>query len=249
MLQVLVVDPDTEVAAVLADELQETFGALVSRAASGEVAAQVLSRLPCDLAVIEAMLPDISGFELAERAANGNVPALMISGHPQGQQACRIHGYPHLDKPFGLRDLVAAAKVSLSHGQQNIGRLHKAYQSLTATIGRTQTVREQGRQIRDEARQIRSKSQQNRLESSRIRAQLSSARDVMRAKNFVSQPDTLTAIEILAALDKIDRLKRLLQQDRTERLGEQIERTVKGMLAEEDAKLAALGQTGRSLSV
>ena len=82
--------------------------------------------------MIEAMLPDMTGFELAEIAADNNVPGLLIAGHPQGQERCRALGYPHLDKPFSLSALQAAATTVLRDARRNVERLHEAYERLTA---------------------------------------------------------------------------------------------------------------------
>jgi CheY-like chemotaxis protein len=35
-----------------------------------------------DLAIIDVNMPEISGYELARRAANRNIPALLSSCHP-----------------------------------------------------------------------------------------------------------------------------------------------------------------------
>lgn len=133
MLRMLLVDPNTSVSEVLGEALTDAFGADVTCAVSGKVARRVLHNRPWDFAVIEAMLPDMTGFELAEVVANYKVPGLLMAGHPQAQDMCRTLGYPHLDKPFSLRALHAAATTALCDAQQNVERLHKAYERLTAS--------------------------------------------------------------------------------------------------------------------
>jgi DNA-binding NtrC family response regulator len=133
MLRMLVVDPDTSVLEVLGEALTDAFGADITCAINGKAARRMLNEMPWDFAVIEARLPDMTGFELAEIIANYNVPGLLIAGHPQAQEICRTLGYPHLDKPFSLRALQAAASTALCDAQQNVEWLHKAYERLTAS--------------------------------------------------------------------------------------------------------------------
>src|SRR5579871_1220852 len=66
MLQILVVDDDEHVAAVLKSGLEEYCGVSVTCADTGATASQLLAAYPPDLAVIDVMLPDMSGLELAE---------------------------------------------------------------------------------------------------------------------------------------------------------------------------------------
>lgn len=245
MLQVLVVDPNTDLSGIVADCLHETFGTFVSRAVSGETATQVLRKLPCDLALIEAMLPDMSGFELAERAASRNVPAVLMSGHPKGLQTAKAHRFPYLEKPFSLRDLSDAAKTALREGQRNIEVVHDSFQSLAATLRQTRELNAQSLKIRDEARLARIESRQIKLESRKSRAERSSAREARQVKVSQYKPGTPASIDVLVALENIDRFRRLLQPGGPTRLDEQTERTVNILLMEEEAKLLALDETAR----
>src|SRR5690242_19501429 len=120
MLRILLVDPDPSVSAVLSEALNQEMGATVTCAASGAVASRALRGMAWDLAVIEAMLPDMTGFKLAEIAAINNVPGLLIAGHPRSQETCCALGYPHLNKPFSLFALHAAATAVLRDGPRNV---------------------------------------------------------------------------------------------------------------------------------
>jgi DNA-binding response OmpR family regulator len=241
VLQFLVAEPDTNVSDVLADGLHATFGAAVTRAVSCEVATQSLHKLSCDLAIIETDLPDMSGFVLAEVAANCNVPALMISAHPQGQQDCHIHGYPHLTKPFTLGALVSAAKIAIRDCQQNIEQLHRAYKSVTATFRRTEIIDQQTRQTMDEARRIISESKRVRLQSSELRIESMSGRQTMRT-NRLGRQSSDPSMEVMVVLDNIARFRSLLQCHGADKLDEETERIVARLLAKEKAKLVALDQ-------
>jgi CheY-like chemotaxis protein len=136
MLQFLVVDDDDEVCDAVATGLEQYCGATVVRASNGATASQILRAHRLDFAVIDVMLPDMSGFELAERAGNYNVPALLISGHPKEQEVCKAHGYPHLDKPFPLRTLADMARHVINAACDHIASMRRSYASLTATLER-----------------------------------------------------------------------------------------------------------------
>ena len=131
MLRILLVDPDPSVSAVLSDALTQELRAEVICADTGASASRALHEASWDLAVIEATLPDMTGFELAELAATNHIPALLISGHPQAQETCRALGYPHLDKPFAFSALQAAAATVLRDTRVTVQRLHEAYHRLT----------------------------------------------------------------------------------------------------------------------
>lgn len=221
MLQFLVVDPDDGVSDVLREELQEAFDAGVMQARTGELATRVLHERPLDLAVIEAMLPDMSGFELAERSAYCNVPALLISGHPVRQEACRAYGYPHLEKPFPLHDLADAARTLVCDGQQAIARLHRSYERLTSTASQSITIDEIVGHTIAEAQQIRNASRR------------------IRENAAVRLPFARTPVECSIVLEKIIGLRALLRQSGTG-LGPGTERMARLLLTEEEAKLVAL---------
>jgi DNA-binding response OmpR family regulator len=73
MLKLLVVEPDADVSAVLKEGVEDSCAAVVTCAASGRVAAEVLCSRDVELALIAAVLPDLSGFDLARAAADCNV--------------------------------------------------------------------------------------------------------------------------------------------------------------------------------
>ena len=163
MEQFLIVDSDRDVSNMLQEALQEAFGAEVTQARKGALAIEALRERKFDLALIETMLPDMSGFELAERAANCQVPALLMTGHPAGQAACKAYGYPHLEKPFSLQELADVAGTLIGNSQRNITRMHWSYGKLIASLNRTEAIALGIRQtIIDEANRVISASRQRR---------------------------------------------------------------------------------------
>ena len=96
MLDFLLVEDDASVAETLKNSIEHVCEARVTSADNGASATDALVTLRFDMAVIDIILPDISGFELAARTAESNTPVLLISGHPEEQELCRLVGYPHL---------------------------------------------------------------------------------------------------------------------------------------------------------
>jgi len=119
--QVLIVDDDRRLAAMLAEYLAgngfrthavETAGAGIAE----------LARLAPDAIILDVMLPDMDGFEALRRIrAGSNVPVLMLTA--KGDETDRIVGLEigaddYLPKPFNPRELLARLKAILrrSHG-------------------------------------------------------------------------------------------------------------------------------------
>ncbi len=148
MLRFLVVDDDHQVSAVLQAGLEEFCGAAVTCANTGSAAVQILRAKRFDLAVIDVLLPDMSGFELAEwSAANCNLPILLISGHLETQASCKLYGYPHLAKPFSLNELAKAAMAAMSNSRENIDRIHRSHAQLMATAQQPERAASESRSL------------------------------------------------------------------------------------------------------
>ena len=80
--KVLVVENDPLVCGLVAELLEFELAADVRKAMTGASAVQAIDGGAFDLAIIDVLMPEISGFILAERAANKNIPSLLYSGHP-----------------------------------------------------------------------------------------------------------------------------------------------------------------------
>ena len=88
----LIVEDNPHVADVLIDECEMALGAEVVAVETGDMALQFLARSPPTLALVELALPDMSGFEVARCAAN-DVPAIVMSGHPEKMLLCEDTGF------------------------------------------------------------------------------------------------------------------------------------------------------------
>ncbi|BCH35453.1 DNA-binding response regulator [Mesorhizobium sp. L-8-10] len=114
--QILIVDDDTRLSAMLADYLSAN-GFTVLTAPNGHQGLAELSRRAPDAVVLDVMLPDIDGFETCRRMrAVSDVPILMLTA--KGDETDRIVGLEigaddYLPKPFNPRELLARLRAIL----------------------------------------------------------------------------------------------------------------------------------------
>jgi two-component system phosphate regulon response regulator OmpR len=114
--QVLVVDDDTRLSAMLADYLGGN-GFAVHTAATATAGLADLARRAPDAVILDVMLPDLDGFEACRRIrAISDVPILMLTA--KGEETDRIVGLElgaddYLPKPFNPRELLARLKAIL----------------------------------------------------------------------------------------------------------------------------------------
>jgi CheY-like chemotaxis protein len=120
MIKVLLVVRDPMLGNALAIGMEYHFGALVTRAMTGTLGAEALEHERLDLAVVDVFLPDISGFELAETAANRNIPVLLATGDAEVEAKLREHGYPYLANSVIFDDLPYQAAVIMTDPAENV---------------------------------------------------------------------------------------------------------------------------------
>ncbi len=114
--EVLIVDDDTRLSAMISDYLSAN-GFMVRTAATGQAGLADLARKPPDAVILDVMLPDLDGFEICRRIrASSDVPVLMLTA--KGEETDRIVGLEigaddYLPKPFNPRELLARLKAIL----------------------------------------------------------------------------------------------------------------------------------------
>ncbi len=114
--QVLIIDDDTRLSAMLSDYLSEN-GFRVRSAATARAGIEEIGRNPPDAVILDVMLPDLDGFETCRRIrAASTVPVLMLTA--KGDETDRIVGLEigaddYLPKPFNPRELLARLKAVL----------------------------------------------------------------------------------------------------------------------------------------
>src|SRR5947209_7393202 len=121
---VLVVEDDANVAEVLARYLRRE-GFEVTCLGDGAVALERALAAPPDLAVLDIMLPGLSGLELCRRLrAEVDVPIIMLTA--LGEEADRVVGLElgaddYVTKPFSPREVTARVKAILRRTRARSG--------------------------------------------------------------------------------------------------------------------------------
>lgn len=114
--QVLIVDDDTRLSAMLADYLTGN-GFEVRAAATATTGLAEIARNEPHAVILDIMLPDLDGFETCRRIrASSDVPVLMLTA--KGEETDRIVGLElgaddYLPKPFSARELLARLRAIL----------------------------------------------------------------------------------------------------------------------------------------
>jgi two-component system phosphate regulon response regulator OmpR len=114
--QVLIVDDDTRLSAMLADYLTGNGFSVHTTATAAAGLADLERRAP-DAVILDVMLPDLDGFETCRRMrAVSDIPILMLTA--KGEETDRIVGLElgaddYLPKPFNPRELLARLKAIL----------------------------------------------------------------------------------------------------------------------------------------
>jgi two-component system, OmpR family, response regulator len=120
--RVLVVDDEPSIADLVATALRFE-GFEVTTASTGNEALEAVEATRPDLVVLDVMLPDVDGFEVARRlAATGkSVPVLFLTARDATDDkvlGLNVGGDDYVTKPFSLAELVARVHAVLrrSHG-------------------------------------------------------------------------------------------------------------------------------------
>ena len=115
--KILLVEPDTDLAEMLADGLRVRFSAQVTCVAGAEHCIQTDLYDPHDMAIAECQLDDGDGLELAEHL---NIlsprPVILLADRPSSDEmigAVRAGVADLFIKPFAVRDLLDAVERTL----------------------------------------------------------------------------------------------------------------------------------------
>src|ERR1700742_3897350 len=131
--RVLVVDDEPNIADVISMALRFQ-GFTVESAGDGKSALEAVSSFKPDLLVLDVMLPDMEGFEIARRlsAERVQVPIIFLTARDSTEDKVRGltgGGDDYMTKPFSLEELVARIRTILRRTGQSAaesGRLRFA---------------------------------------------------------------------------------------------------------------------------
>jgi DNA-binding response OmpR family regulator len=114
MRHILVVDDDPDVRGVLKAALEASRIYRATDASDADEALAVIARDRPDAAIIDAVLPRVSGLQLAVRVLEERVPVLLVSGQPVVEKKLEEQGLRFLPKPFRLAQLLAETRALLA---------------------------------------------------------------------------------------------------------------------------------------
>lgn len=117
----LVVEDDPNICELLATSLGYA-GFTVHRAEGGEEAVRAVARHRPDLVVLDVMLPDFDGFEVARRIRSGSdrTPIVYLTARDALEDKVRgltLGGDDYVTKPFSLEEVVARIRAVLRRTQ------------------------------------------------------------------------------------------------------------------------------------
>jgi DNA-binding response OmpR family regulator len=108
---VFVVDDQADISDLLVNFLEESD----YRATGLDSAAALRLRLvEADLVILDAMLREESGIDLAAEIRAAGIPVIMMTGHFAAMERLRQLSYPTVHKPFRLGDLLALVAKTLA---------------------------------------------------------------------------------------------------------------------------------------
>jgi DNA-binding response OmpR family regulator len=126
--KVLVVDDEPDIRRMIRKILQER-GHEVVEADRGKLALQMVKLEAPDLVILDAMLPEVHGFDIAKRIRGssryGHIPIVMVSAVYRGwriaQDAKQSYGVDaFLEKPFKVNDLIALVERSFEERKPEV---------------------------------------------------------------------------------------------------------------------------------
>jgi CheY-like chemotaxis protein len=133
MPHVLVVDDYPGVCPVLQHALESLPDYRVSAAVSSDEVLPLLDRDPPDLIVLDALMPGMSGIELAADASQRGIPVILMTGEAQASEELTASGWRHLQKPFRVDALLAEVHAVLAEAEQTVAMVQASLQRLRET--------------------------------------------------------------------------------------------------------------------
>lgn len=113
-LKILLVDDESEFVNTLAERL-EIRGLEVEIAENGEAALGVFEKGRFDLAVLDLMMPGMSGLDVLKylKGIDRDIPVILLTGHGstrEGMEGMRLGAFDYLMKPLNIEELISKMK-------------------------------------------------------------------------------------------------------------------------------------------
>jgi DNA-binding response OmpR family regulator len=130
---VLIVDDEPYVCNMVQLALEARVDYRVSRALSGPAALQKLDQDRPDLAILDIVLPGMSGIDLARAASARGIPLIMATGYSDTATDFQQLGWPMLRKPFAMKELFERVERTLGEAELNLRQVRALMAEHTAT--------------------------------------------------------------------------------------------------------------------
>jgi DNA-binding NtrC family response regulator len=154
MTAILVAEDDPAICDLLTDLLEVELAAKVRCERTGSLALQAIETAGFDLAIIDVNMPEVSGYELARRAANRNIATLLSSGHPDASIKLKEFDCPYLAKPYRFTNLIGHAAEAITHAEENVRRVKASLARLEATTAGLQADMAESNRLVEQSKAI-----------------------------------------------------------------------------------------------
>lgn len=132
---VLIVDDERDSLRLMTDAL-EAADITVLIATSGAAALQLLAHIPPDLILMDAVMPEMDGFEttlaIKKNPKLAHIPVIFMTGLTASEhvvEAFEVGGVDYVRKPANIQELLARVRVHMAQGRAQ----HASVASLDAT--------------------------------------------------------------------------------------------------------------------
>jgi CheY-like chemotaxis protein len=171
MQRVLVVDNYPEVCASLQAALEQFGKYQVTTVPDGGIALARMAQERPDLAIVDAVLPGVSGLELAGTMLARDVPVVLMTGEKQMMNRLKRAGLAYLPKPFGLQQLIEKVTRIPADIEElrrlirdDLAKLLSVSMSLEREYGRFDAEMRRFRELSEAARRLRQRQRDGESE-------------------------------------------------------------------------------------
>jgi len=121
-IKVLLIDDEIEFIETLAERL-ELRGYISKTAGDGESGISMLARESFDVAILDLMMPGLSGLDTLRqiKEIDKTVPVIMLTGHgstKDGMKGMQMGAFDFLMKPLDINELLEKIKLALSESSK-----------------------------------------------------------------------------------------------------------------------------------
>lgn len=129
--RILYVEDDETLAFLTADNLENHFEVVHTN--NGKQAFDSFCKESFDLCVLDIMLPDMDGFEIATeiRKRNQEIPIIFLSAKTMKEdriKGLKLGADDYLIKPYSIEELILKIEIFLNRSQKSVEKTIKSYQ-------------------------------------------------------------------------------------------------------------------------